>query len=256
MQFKKIEFGGLSLELAGLSDDPYFVHLDATHAANEPLCDLIWNSLKAGSTIFDVGANIGLTTLLFSKVVPSSVVYSFEPGPKAFACLSETLRRNEVSTERAYNFGLSDRPGHLKFFEAQMLAGSYAITEDHPHQAVANINIEVKTIDDFVAENKIDKLDFIKVDVEGFESEVIKGARKTLRDLQPRVFVELNSYSLIATRNVNPRDFLATLRSTFSDVSWRKGDEWRSIRSGADEHDFIYDNLVTNHLVSDLLCVP
>ena len=88
-----------------------------------------------------------------------------------------------------------------------MLAGSYAITDAHPHGGLANTIINVVSIDDFVNEHKIQRLDLIKIDVEGFEAEVIKGAAKTLAGLKPRVFVEFNSYSLIATRNVNPRDF-------------------------------------------------
>ncbi len=152
---KTIQFNGQSFELAGLADDVYFQHLDAAHAANLPLCEIIWNELKPNSVIFDVGANIGLTTLLFSRVVNQSVVYSFEPGAKAFSCLSETLRKNNMSLARAFNFGLSDKSRELKFFEAGMLAGSYAVTKEHPFQGIANTRIEVMSIDDFVRERKI-----------------------------------------------------------------------------------------------------
>jgi FkbM family methyltransferase len=255
-QFKRIEFSGQSFELAGLPSDPYFVNLDAAHLANQSLCDVIWNQIEPNSVIFDVGANIGLTSVLFSRVPENSKVYSFEPGPQAYSCLLQTMQRNKLPVLNAYNFGLSDKAGKLSFFEADMLAGSYAITDAHPHGGLANTTINVVSIDDFVNEHNIQRLDLIKIDVEGFEAEVIKGAAKTLAALKPRVFVELNSYTLIATRNVNPRDFLAMLRSTFGNVSWRKSGEWKNIRTGADEHDFIYDNLVTNHLVSDLLCTP
>ena len=60
---------GQSFKIAGLESDLYFQHLDLTNVASAGLCQLIWHDLKPGSVIFDVGANICVTTCLFGKVV-------------------------------------------------------------------------------------------------------------------------------------------------------------------------------------------
>jgi FkbM family methyltransferase len=251
--FKRIEFGGQSFELAGISSDIYFQNLDLTRKANQPLCDIIRNSLKPDSIIFDVGANIGLTTVLFNKALVRPTVYSFEPGKKAFRCLTETLRRNGLPNDRTFNFGLGETSKSVPFYEGPMLAGAHAVLENSLETPITT-SIEIRTIDDVVRDNKIDKIDFIKIDVEGVEQDVINGAKQTLKAMRPRVFVEFNSYTLIAVRNTNPRDFLDELLSNFSTVSTWKDSRWNPIRSPGDQHDFIYTNLVTNTCVSDLLC--
>jgi FkbM family methyltransferase len=254
MQVKTIEIGGRSFEVAGHESDLYFQHLDLTNVANAGLCQLIWQDLKPGSVIFDVGANIGVTTCLFSKVVQSPTVYSFEPGTKARTCLLETLRLNSLPTDRVFGFGLGDRSAKHRFFEADMMAGSYVVTDAHPMPELGSSEIEVRTLDDFMDQQAIDRLDFIKIDVEGFEPEVINGAARTLQRFRPTVTVEFNSYCLIGVRNMNPRTFLDQLLATFPTVAWWDRDHWQTIRSGRDQHEMIYANLMRDNCVNDLRC--
>jgi hypothetical protein len=63
----------------------------------------------------------------------------------------------------------------------------------------SNTRVTVKTVYDVVSEQKLTRLDFIKIDVEGFELDVLEGARNTINQLKPDVFLELNAFTLMRT---------------------------------------------------------
>lgn len=255
LEYHDMIIGGLSLSVSGFPSDAYFQTLDDFYANNISLCQVIWTDLKPGSVILDVGANIGVTSTLFNRIVRDAAVYSFEPSPKAHRCLVETLKRNNIRTDRAFQHGMGAKSGSFKFHEGAMLAGSRIIASKEDEDFTpSNITIKVKSIDEFVKEQKLQKLDFIKIDVEGFEEEVLIGAKRTLATLKPKVFIEFNSYSLIEIRNENPRLFLKKLVQTFPSVMWWDGSEWKRVKSSVEQHLFMHENLMKHACVSDLLC--
>ena len=253
LESKIIQIGGFAIDVAGLPTDRYFEHVENVYSDNIALCNLIWTTIAPGAVIMDVGANIGIFSTLFNRIIPDTTVYSFEPSPKAYECLTETLRRNGVRTDRAFNFGIGEKSGTLNFYECDMLAGSCIVTQDD-NKHLANTTIPVVPIDQFVKEQKLERLDFIKIDVEGFESEVLKGAKQTLARFKPRVFIEFNSYSLICIRDVNPRRFLDQILDTFSCVMWWDGSAWRRINNFDDRQHFMHENLTKHSCVGDVLC--
>lgn len=123
-------------------------------------------------TVIDVGANVGFFSMLIRDIFPSSKIYSFEPTPLTYSCLKQNLVGDrKVHT---YNLGVSDRPGIAKMnFDSQLSAVSQI-------SSAGNIDVKLTTLDKFIRDNQIDMVDILKIDTEGHELNVLKGAKKTL----------------------------------------------------------------------------
>lgn len=146
--------------------------------------------VRPGMTVVDVGANIGEVSAKFSKAVgESGRVISFEPGRLMFKKLEKTLALNGLRNVTANNLGLGDRAGefHLTVPCPTNRGGSRI------HSAGGE-SVRVVTFDE-VAEN-LTRLDLMKIDVEGFEMKVLKGAEKALTKFRPALFVELADENL------------------------------------------------------------
>jgi len=141
--------------------------------------------------IFDVGANIGIHTIKWLKQNPKAISYAFEPSSETRAMLERNIARNHL-TERVkiLKQAVSDREGVADFFECEDNAFS-SLKDTQRKQAIRSISVPVTTIDQFVETNHITKISLLKIDVEGFETEVIAGALETLKHLKPDLFVEI-----------------------------------------------------------------
>lgn len=170
--------------------------------------DYLLNYLDKSEVIFDIGANIGQTSLNIINSQKSKklnpTVYAFEPYPKTFNKLETNIALNKSKDVKAYNLGLSTQKGMLHMMQhSPSNSGGFRMTDD-----LANsISVPVISLDEFILENQITKIDFIKIDVEGFEVQVIQGAKKTLETYKPVLIFE---YSLenIKAQNGNIRNTL------------------------------------------------
>lgn len=134
------------------------------------------------SLIFDVGANIGEYSEKILEFNPSVNIQCFEPIPDTFKQL--TLKHKEYKNVTLNNFALSDVMGSRSMYEYGKLNGTNSL-EKHPNLISENTNkIEttLQTIDHFCEVNKIDFIDYVKIDVEGHEVNVIKGAKKLIQE--------------------------------------------------------------------------
>lgn len=142
--------------------------------------------LRKEDTFLDIGANIGSYTLLASGHVGAQSI-SFEPFPKTFKVLKQNIELNELSTKvTAYNMALADKVGTLAFTSGLDTMNHIATSNE---QNV--IEVQVSTLDTILTEAQVPTL--IKIDVEGFETAVIQGAKKTLQNENIKaVIIELN----------------------------------------------------------------
>lgn len=147
--------------------------------------------LKKGDTFLDVGANIGMYSLLASKLVEDrGKIVAFEPTPIIFERLQQNIRLNELTNVYAFNLGLSNQKSTIDFHvskDGHDAWNSFALLDLH-HES-ETIKIDVDTIDSFLIEKKIDKVDLIKVDVEGWEKYVLEGSVSLLQKEDAPIFL-------------------------------------------------------------------
>ena len=149
--------------------------------------------VREGETIFDIGANQGETSLYFAQAVgPHGRVYSFEPNPAMFAMLGRNIQLNPA---------LRCHAEHLALGAAEGMAGMRQLDGRNPGTASIDSEgipfggrlapIRITTLDRYVREKGIERIDMMKIDVEGFELEVCKGAEESLCRWHPRLLLEL-----------------------------------------------------------------
>ncbi len=138
------------------------------------------------SAIIDGGANIGFVTFQFSKRFPNSAVYAIEPNPEVFAKLKSTYEGNPNVC--ALNVGIARESGKLTF-NVNVNTGTSSFlkpTRYHgTHQAKRikeAIEIETISIIDLASRNGLEHIGILKLDIEGFELEALKGADTLLKD--------------------------------------------------------------------------
>ena len=132
--------------------------------------------------IFDVGANIGMTSLFFSRV-PSAKVEAFEPVERTFSFLQKNLSNNHIDNVRTHNIGFSNRSGELAIGgeKPEESSGTFKVREksDHGYSEIARF----ETMDEFVKRLKIDHVDYVKIDCEGHEINIIEGCKEVILNL-------------------------------------------------------------------------
>lgn len=134
-------------------------------------------------TILDVGANVGDYSNRIMQLMSGARLYAFEPHPKTFDRLRQEAERHGYA---AFNVACGHQRGRLSLYDYRDHDGSIhaSLYEDviaslHRGQPVAH-DVEVITLDDFVEEHGIGKVDLIKIDTEGHEMKVLEGIRKTI----------------------------------------------------------------------------
>ena len=146
------------------------------------------NYLRAGMTVFDVGANIGELTLLFSRFISASgKVHAFEASRAAFQRLEIVCRAASRSNVELNHLALADKKGTVRLHVYDDDCSSFNSQAVRPLKNYG-LNIEpigieetpATTIDDYCQEKKIENIDLLKIDVEGAELQVIRGARRML----------------------------------------------------------------------------
>lgn len=152
---------------------------------------VFFSQLKENAVILDIGANIGWYSLLFSKRLPQSKIYSFEPITDTYKYLMKNIALNHVSNIFPFNIGLSEKEGFSTYYyfpEGSVLASEKNLINC---PKAKEITCRVDTLDKFMFTKKLGKLDLIKCDVEGAELSVIKGGLNTIRKFLPILFIEL-----------------------------------------------------------------
>lgn len=137
------------------------------------------------SVIFDVGANIGkYSTYVLERCKSNCLVYSFEPSPTTFLRLKKSLEPFKNAFPVNIGFGRSDEKTILYNNEINTTHASL-FSRDMSHWGTQFAldkaeTVEIQTIDEFCMNNKIEWIDFLKIDVEGFEFNLLQGAEKML----------------------------------------------------------------------------
>jgi len=141
-----------------------------------------------------VGSHIGLVTMLFAKLVgEEGEVFSFEPIKEGYAFQEKSVRKNRYSNVRVFNFALGDKAEDKKAFVfsdsgmAHFDPTILGLEEDHESDVFT-----IKTLDSIPEVLELERLDFIKIDVEGFEYKALKGGINTVKKHKPNMLIEIH----------------------------------------------------------------
>jgi len=163
---------------------------------HEPLTTkLISRELKKGMTCLDVGGNIGYYPLLESNIVgEKGKVIVIEPSPQNFKHLKKNLGIQNIKNVDAYNFAAGDKNGEVNFLVYKESNGSFTIPDGEETDIPGDIiKVQAKTIDTFLEELSINHVDFVRMDVEGYESHILQGMTNTIKKLKPMFQIEVHA---------------------------------------------------------------
>jgi FkbM family methyltransferase len=150
---------------------------------------------KPGSLVLDIGSHIGLFASVAAKIVgPKGKVFAFEPAPKTNALLHQTIALNNLQNiVQPRNEAMAKQVGETVFFVSDENAdNSNSMVSYLQDRKLHSINITVSTIDSFVKQARLRKVDFIKIDVEGAEYDAIQGAELTLKEMKPACILAIH----------------------------------------------------------------
>ena len=145
----------------------------------------------SGFTVFDIGANVGWYTLNIKSYFPDMKVYSFEPGPVTYTRLINNLELNGLDRSYAHNVGFYKENGSCDFYYDEEGSGASSLVDLRERSSVKKISVDMIKMDEWASQNRIDRLDFIKCDVEGSELFVYQGGRETIEKYKPVIFSEM-----------------------------------------------------------------
>ena len=155
---------------------------------------LLTTILRPGMIMLDVGAYVGQFTLVASRTGAGGVrVIAIEPTPAVFRQLLRNIEVNRCSNVTCVQAALSDKPGRAKFFFFPQSNDQNSLRPLADPRASA-VEVAVETIDSIADANKLDHLNVIKVDVEGNELAVLRGARQTLLRFKPILIIEISRH--------------------------------------------------------------
>lgn len=145
--------------------------------------------LPAHPVVIDIGANFGIYSVLIASSSESSEVHSFEPVPHTASLLRSNAKRNSVDARITINnVAVGSEPGNL-LITTDRYAGNYLLAGNSYDGNTQKV--PVIRLDDYVAEKNLQRIDFIKCDVEGAELLVMKGAGQVLARMRPIVMLEI-----------------------------------------------------------------
>ena len=149
--------------------------------------------LRPGDVAIDAGANIGVFTVAMGRGVgPTGRVHAFEPAAATFDQLRATVAANRLANVDCHRLAVADAPGELELFVPTDVSANASAFERRPTGGVTRERVPVTTLDDFAAANNLRGVRLLKVDVEGCELSVLRGAAQLIARDRPHVIVELN----------------------------------------------------------------
>lgn len=184
----------LHLDLSNMVDHwAFFGMADPAHRAFE-------ERIRPGSTVVDVGANIGLQSLTYAGLVGNAGrVISLEPHPRTFKRLHEHITLNGTTNISAVNVGIGQEEAVVDMYEVVATnAGMNRIIRDmEDPDRYPRLEVKIRPLPQVLADLGVHHVDAMKIDVEGFELEVLRGCRSILASDKPALLIELDDDNLL-----------------------------------------------------------
>jgi FkbM family methyltransferase len=235
-----VNIGGKKFELT--SDDTY---LDQYCADGfEPNMVKLFTAVAGHSeVILDVGANVGCTALLFGGLCRT--VHAFEPSPTTFAFLERNVAMSGLKNITLHNAGLGAEQGEYPLtFAPSNRSGAFVSDQTQASSGHRVEKVLIRRMDEALQSLNVCKVDFIKIDVEGFEGHVLRGATHTLATYRPVVVLELNHWCLNAFQRTSIPEFFDFLRSIFPILLAVDGSNYLNLHDVSDCYIVMYHHIL------------
>jgi len=197
-----------NLKLRVSKKDSFLGNLLINKGEFEPLETLEFiKSIQQDSTVFDVGANFGYYANIAGSIAINGKVYAFEPDKNNFEDLKFNASLNSLINIKVENLGVGSTSGYVYFKSDTVHRGRSKIVENE-----GDYKINIVTLDDYCQKKNILNIDILKVDVEGFETNVLEGAKNVIKKSPNiKLFIEFNP-STLKERNLEVAVFFDTLK--------------------------------------------
>ena len=177
--------------------------------------------LKLGATFLDIGANIGVfTTLAASLVGDGGQVFAVEPIARNLELIERACRGNGFDQVRLIRAAASDREGHVELridASTSNSATPAAAGERLRAESARTIRVPAVVLDDVLGD--LDRLDVVKIDVEGMEPRALRGLRRTIERFQPAIVAEFHPWAIERATGESPLDLLEWLSEWYPTIT-------------------------------------
>jgi FkbM family methyltransferase len=208
------------------------------------------------SNALDVGANIGMTAIALGRLCSKGKVLAVEASPDTFLYLKANVAQAGLSNVTCVNMAASSVAGRLEISVHPSFSAGAFITNKYPadFQGMLHHTVPARTIDEVVDTAGMSRVNFMKIDVEGFELEVIRGAQQTIKRCKPVIFCEVNHWCLNVLQRIALPDFIDEMRANFPHLFAVHADgSYIDLSNKGSLHHFYHQHVVTMAYMN-LLC--
>jgi FkbM family methyltransferase len=173
--------------------------------------------------IFDIGGNIGITSIYLASIFPDAKIYTFEPLPDNFEILTKNIQKYD--NIEAFNIGLGSKNGNFKVYlsdDSENFGGVSFYPDPIGNKAESYVLCEVKNINDIIKNFNIESIDLIKIDTEGAEYDILTSLEEKIlrkaswlagelhgnRDFELLSYLERLGFSISLTKEIDNRLFM------------------------------------------------
>ncbi len=193
-----------------------------------------------GQVVYDVGANVGVMTLFFARAVGfGGHVVAFEPHPYSFKRLTRNVRVNRLHNVTLVNVGVGNKAEILTIFQPSRHLSGATLNGERAARLnegeLIRYEVQVDTMDNLISTLNLPVPQLIKIDVEGFEEQVLRGGSQTISRRRPELFIEIHPLADGTPTTGAMVSLLAPMGYRFYHVEtarWFQADEHLSVRGG------------------------
>jgi FkbM family methyltransferase len=215
----KSSYSERTFAVSGLATDVSVLgQIVKTGGVWEPhIMNLMSRLVQPHDVCLDIGANIGTLTMVLADLAQEGVVHSFEPSSINSSFLKKNIRQNSLKNAHVHAIGLGNMAGRAEFTNLVGLEGCSFVSPAgrQSEQVVESAwgsgveqkseSVTIDTLDNWVAKHRIDRVDFVKMDVEGCELAVLEGGQTTFLRDRPKLIIELNRNTLSLYFGIEPK---------------------------------------------------
>ena len=157
----------------------------------EPELDYLKKVLSPGKVFVDAGANFGIFTVIASKLVgETGKVLAFEPAVETYPILDRNVEINKLSNVKVFHAAISDKSGTARFYHIDNAPNSYSLGGDA--EGTTFEEVSMVTLEEVFRSEGLERLDLMKMDVEGAEELVLYGSKSLIEQMRPQIIFEIS----------------------------------------------------------------